>query len=311
MQIDGLWGLAFGNGNTAGDANTLYFAAGPDHETHGLFGKITANPAGTNPVQAVLNGSDLLVTGSPDNDHITVSSDRNNAHLIVRSDGQTIGTFDTAAISTIRVSGLAGDDSIVVDPRVTITTILDGGAGNNTLIGGGGSNILLGGSGNDTLVGGRGRDILIGGAGSDHLIGNSGDDILVGGSTNYDMEPSALLQILNEWNSTSSFNDRVTALRSGNGVPQLDSTTVVDDGAARHAVRRSRSRLVLQHHARSHPRPDSGRTGQLIQVRVEGVWLAESQESRVESQRLRFWLSTLDSWLSALSHRCAERNLFL
>ena len=231
VQIDGLWGLAFGNGNTAGDANTLYFAAGPDHETHGLFGKITANPAGTNPVQAVLNGSDLLVTGSPDNDHITVSSDRNNAHLIVRSDGQTIGTFDTAAISTIRVSGLAGDDSIVVDPRVTITTILDGGAGNNTLIGGGGSNILLGGSGNDTLVGGRGRDILIGGAGSDHLIGNSGDDILVGGSTNYDMESSALLQILNEWNSTSSFNDRVTALRSGNGVPQLDSTTVVDDGA--------------------------------------------------------------------------------
>ena len=59
MVIDGLWGLAFGNGNTAGDANTLYFAAGPDDETHGLFGKITANAAGTNPVAGTLNGSDL------------------------------------------------------------------------------------------------------------------------------------------------------------------------------------------------------------------------------------------------------------
>src|SRR5262249_44355548 len=30
LVIDGLWGLAFGNGKTAGDANTLYYAAGPD-----------------------------------------------------------------------------------------------------------------------------------------------------------------------------------------------------------------------------------------------------------------------------------------
>ena len=36
----GLWGLTFGNGTTAGDANTLYFSAGPARETHGLFGKI-------------------------------------------------------------------------------------------------------------------------------------------------------------------------------------------------------------------------------------------------------------------------------
>jgi len=40
IVIDGLWGLAFGNGTTAGDANALYFAAGPDDETHGLFGSI-------------------------------------------------------------------------------------------------------------------------------------------------------------------------------------------------------------------------------------------------------------------------------
>jgi uncharacterized protein (TIGR03118 family) len=41
IQIDGLWGLEFGNGVT-GDRNTLLFSAGPDGETHGLLGSITA-----------------------------------------------------------------------------------------------------------------------------------------------------------------------------------------------------------------------------------------------------------------------------
>jgi uncharacterized protein (TIGR03118 family) len=40
LVIDGLWGLTFGNGKTAGDKNALYFASGPDGESHGLFGKI-------------------------------------------------------------------------------------------------------------------------------------------------------------------------------------------------------------------------------------------------------------------------------
>jgi uncharacterized protein (TIGR03118 family) len=39
-KIDGLWALTFGNGVTAGDANKLYFSAGPEDETHGLFGSI-------------------------------------------------------------------------------------------------------------------------------------------------------------------------------------------------------------------------------------------------------------------------------
>jgi len=41
IAINGLWGLAFGNGGLAGDSNTLFFAAGFDDEAHGLFGSIT------------------------------------------------------------------------------------------------------------------------------------------------------------------------------------------------------------------------------------------------------------------------------
>lgn len=40
IAIDGLWGLIFGNGGNAGDANTLFFTAGPDMEMHGLFGML-------------------------------------------------------------------------------------------------------------------------------------------------------------------------------------------------------------------------------------------------------------------------------
>jgi uncharacterized protein (TIGR03118 family) len=42
ISIDGLWALGFGNGANAGPRDTLFFTAGPDEESHGLFGKITA-----------------------------------------------------------------------------------------------------------------------------------------------------------------------------------------------------------------------------------------------------------------------------
>ena len=41
IQIDGLWGIAFGNDAGAGPANALYFAAGPADEAHGSFGRVT------------------------------------------------------------------------------------------------------------------------------------------------------------------------------------------------------------------------------------------------------------------------------
>jgi uncharacterized protein (TIGR03118 family) len=44
LVIDGLWGLAFGNGGRAGVPTTLYFTAGPGGESHGLFGQINTAP---------------------------------------------------------------------------------------------------------------------------------------------------------------------------------------------------------------------------------------------------------------------------
>jgi len=44
IQIDGLWGLRVGNGGNGGNTDSLYFAAGIDHEQHGLYGKIKNVP---------------------------------------------------------------------------------------------------------------------------------------------------------------------------------------------------------------------------------------------------------------------------
>jgi uncharacterized protein (TIGR03118 family) len=57
IVIDGLWGLIFGNGGNGGDKNLLYFTAGADGETHGLFGSLSPVPL---PGTLVLLGSGLV-----------------------------------------------------------------------------------------------------------------------------------------------------------------------------------------------------------------------------------------------------------
>jgi uncharacterized protein (TIGR03118 family) len=44
LSIDGLWGLTIGNGAGAGSSQSLYFSAGPNNESNGLFGVLSAVP---------------------------------------------------------------------------------------------------------------------------------------------------------------------------------------------------------------------------------------------------------------------------
>jgi uncharacterized protein (TIGR03118 family) len=43
IVIDGLWGIAFGNGLFSQPTNTLFYTAGPNNETHGVYGRIDLN----------------------------------------------------------------------------------------------------------------------------------------------------------------------------------------------------------------------------------------------------------------------------
>jgi uncharacterized protein (TIGR03118 family) len=47
VRIDGLWGLAFGNGLSSQPTSTLFFAAGPARGTHGLYGRLDAIEGGS------------------------------------------------------------------------------------------------------------------------------------------------------------------------------------------------------------------------------------------------------------------------
>jgi hypothetical protein len=47
IVIEGLWGIAFGNGFQQQPATTLFFAAGPNDEGSGVYGKIESVPRGS------------------------------------------------------------------------------------------------------------------------------------------------------------------------------------------------------------------------------------------------------------------------
>jgi hypothetical protein len=44
VVIDGLWAISPGNDGMGGSSQLLYFAAGPNDETHGLFGVLSPVP---------------------------------------------------------------------------------------------------------------------------------------------------------------------------------------------------------------------------------------------------------------------------
>jgi Ca2+-binding RTX toxin-like protein len=114
--------------------------------------------------------------------------------------------------------------------------ILQGGAAANRLDASGftGSAVLDGGAGNDTLIAGRGRSILIGGLGVDTLTGGSQQDILIGGTLKLNILQPAFVLLLDKWAGPGSYAARLAALRNGTGLPaglKLTPATVPDDKA--------------------------------------------------------------------------------
>lgn len=173
-------------------------------------------------------GSTLVINGTNNPDAIQAQPFQRQ--LIVKANGQEIGRFSQRDIQQISIYGFDGNDELSVNSYLSIPAIIRGGLGNDNLFGGFGNDVLLGGPGDDVLSGGFGRDILIGGLGRDVLMGRCGQDLLIGGTTAYDTQDSAIQAIASQWNSPASYAKRVNNLRTGNKVPQLNSTTVHDDG---------------------------------------------------------------------------------
>jgi uncharacterized protein (TIGR03118 family) len=61
IEIDELWALQVGNGGAGGNVNTVYFAAGPAEEEHGLFGAL--NPTTASATSLIQFSTDEFVIG--------------------------------------------------------------------------------------------------------------------------------------------------------------------------------------------------------------------------------------------------------
>jgi Ca2+-binding RTX toxin-like protein len=105
-----------------------------------------------------LSGSDLVITGCPDDNVIEVRM-ISPGFLDVFAGGVFIGDF--TGVNRIIVDADAGDDRVVIDSSITVPVSLGGGAGNDTLIGGSGPDTLLGSSGDDLLEGKVGNDTYV------------------------------------------------------------------------------------------------------------------------------------------------------
>jgi Tol biopolymer transport system component len=76
------------------------------------------------------------------------------------------------------VLGLGGNDRLTAVPQIFSGDTLEGGPGDDVLVGSTQSDDLDGGPGNDTLSGGTGPDLLVGGPGRDTIRGGGGRDLI-------------------------------------------------------------------------------------------------------------------------------------
>lgn len=178
---------------------------------------VTVTLTGNENITITDDGTSLIVTNTDTSDEQTIgnigtvtslritcsSSSSSNGNVIrILIDGSSVG------LSRVTVTGNGGDDLIDASQSANLDVSLNGGSGNDTLIGGDGSDTLDGSSGNDVLLGGSGDDSLVGGSGNDILSGEDGDDLMLGGSGNDSMSGGSDHDIVNgESGNDSLFGD--------------------------------------------------------------------------------------------------------
>ncbi len=132
----------------------------------------------------------LTIKGTNAGDRIALRLQAGNPAVLqvdVGDDGSAEFSFARADVAKIEVDAGNGDDSVRIDESNgvftdTTPTTIDGGNGNDRLVGGAGAVTLLGGNGDDELIGGSGAETLDGGNGNDSIDGNRGNDVALMGN---------------------------------------------------------------------------------------------------------------------------------
>src|SRR6476659_878182 len=152
-----------------------------------------ANAAGKTPLQKksahfkapTLENGLLTVKGTNAADRIALRLRAGQPGIVevdFGDDGSAEFSFERKEIAQIAVEAGNGGDAVRIDESNgvfadTIPTTIDGGNGNDRLVGGSGAGTLIGGNGDDALFGGNGNETLLGGNGNDSIDGNKGNDV--------------------------------------------------------------------------------------------------------------------------------------
>jgi hypothetical protein len=147
----------------------------------------TAAPA----VTATVTDGTLRISGSPLADKIALrlsALDPNQLQVDVGDNGSADSSFAVATLRAIDVEAGNGNDTVRIDQvngafTARLATRIDGGNGDDTLIGGSGNEIFVGGRGDDVVDANGGVDTAFLGKGDDTFVWDPGDgsDVVEGG----------------------------------------------------------------------------------------------------------------------------------
>lgn len=164
-----------------GGNDTLDGDPGDDILTGGTGNDIVQGGAGND--RLIWNpgdGSDLN-EGGAGNDTVEVNGGNASEVFTIAANGRRVRfdrvtpapfTLDIGSSENLVVNANGGDDIVTAAglPAGLINLTIDGGPGNDVLVGSAGDDRIFGGDGNDILIGGLGNDMLDGGAGNNTVI---------------------------------------------------------------------------------------------------------------------------------------------
>jgi Ca2+-binding RTX toxin-like protein len=191
---------------------------------------------GSHKVKAQIKHGTLVVEGTPDNDQIALRlrfGDPTRVEVVTQ-DGVVGHNLRRDRFDQIFVDAGAGNDRVAVDESNgvftdTETTTLDGGAGNDELLGGRGNETFDGGPGDDSVDGNQGADAAFLGTGDDSFTWDPGD-----GSDVVEGEAGLDTMVFNGAAGSEAFEasnngGRLRFTRNlGNIVMDVDGTELVD-----------------------------------------------------------------------------------
>ena len=161
------------------------------------LGLVFAAPAAANAaVTPAINGTTLTLTGDDTSENFTLGVDANGN--LTHSFGQVNGlanntdfntdpnaatTLPSNGTITVVIDARGGQDNINLSAANILAPAVNGGAGDDVIVGSNLVDAISGGDGNDRITAGRGDETIHGDLGNDVIVWNNGegDDINIGG----------------------------------------------------------------------------------------------------------------------------------